>query len=315
MSKQDVFLISPAPSLEIIFKDLLEPKGSLHIFKQGRPAIDRILQTPPFLIILDSKIDDIFCKDMIKLIKGENVYLQIPLILCVEEDSLQNLIKTPAMELDIDDFILKPINKNEAKLRTELIVSKASKFLDANPLTKLPGNTTIIHKIQNLIDAKKQFALGYADLDFFKSFNDKYGFSRGDEVLMMTARIIVNTVKGICGAKGFVGHIGGDDFVFIVSVEKAEEVCREIIKNFDEIIPYFYDPQDKKQGFIVSKNRQGKIEKFPLMAISIGVVFNLNGNLKHYGEAAQAAVNLKKIAKKSPKSSYILDRRTYEQTS
>ena len=309
---QEFFLISPDETIYEIFENLLKQKGILIQFKEGKPAIDRILQTPPAMIILDIKIEDIPYLEMIKLIKGENVYLQIPLILCLDKDIPEEIENMSLLDLDIDDFLLRPINPKEAKIRLELTTCKASKFLDANPLTKLPGNTTIIQKIQKLLDEKRDFALGYVDLDFFKSYNDKYGFSRGDEVLMMTARIIVNTVKEECGAEGFVGHIGGDDYVFIVPVSKAESVCKKIIKNFDSIIPYFYDPPDKERGYIVSKNRQGKIEKFPLMAISIGVVFNINGKLKHYGEASQIAVNLKKLAKKSQKSSYIMDRRKNE---
>jgi len=309
---QEFFLISPDETIYEIFENLLKQKGILIQFKEGKPAIDRILQTPPAMIILDIKIEDISYLEMIKLIKGENVYLQIPLILCLDKDIPEEIENMSLLDLDIDDFLLRPINPKEAKIRLELTTCKASKFLDANPLTKLPGNTTIIQKIQKLLDEKRDFALGYVDLDFFKSYNDKYGFSRGDEVLMMTARIIVNTVKEECGAEGFVGHIGGDDYVFIVPVSKAESVCKKIIKNFDSIIPYFYDPPDKERGYIVSKNRQGKIEKFPLMAISIGVVFNINGKLKHYGEASQIAVNLKKLAKKSQKSSYIMDRRRNE---
>lgn len=311
-SNQEIFLISPDENLLVLFNKILKDNGEIYIFNKGRRAIEKILQTPPGLIILDSQLDDISYKEMIKLIKSENVYLQIPLILCIDETMLQEFRNISDAEFEIDDFILKPINEIEAKIRIKLTSSKASRFLDANPLTKLPGNTTIIQKIQSLIDAKKEFALGYVDLDFFKSYNDKYGFSRGDEVLMMTSRIIVNTIKEHCGADGFVGHIGGDDFVFIVPPKIAEDVCKKITKNFDEIIPYFYDPVDKRQGFIVSKNRKGEIEKFPLMAISIGVVFN-KGNLKHYGEASQIAVNLKKVAKKSPKSSYVLDRRSYEE--
>ncbi len=307
---QEIFLISSNEDLINLFQKILKEKGKVYTFNKGRHVIEKILQSPPGLIILDTEIDDISYQEMIKLIKGENVYLHIPLIICLNIDVLQKIKELLDPEFEIDDFILKPIKEIEALVRIELTTSKASRFLDANPLTKLPGNTTIMQKIQGLIDAKKEFALGYCDLDFFKSYNDKYGFSRGDEVLMMTSRIIVNTVKEHCGAEGFVGHIGGDDLVFIVPIPKAEEVCKNITKNFDAIIPYFYDPVDRKQGFIISKNRKGKIEKFPLMAISIGVVFN-RGNLKHYGEASQIAVNLKKAAKKSPKSSYILDRRNY----
>ncbi len=310
--KPNYYVISPDRKVVSIFEKILAPKGEILIFKQGRIALDRVLQTPPALIVLDIRIEDISAFEFVRLVKGENVYLQIPVVLCLEDQIPSLLLGDNLFEIEIDDFILRPVEEQEARVRIELTLLKSTKFLDANPLTKLPGNTTIIQKIQSMIDAGKEFALGYVDLDYFKSFNDKYGFSRGDEVLMMTSRIIVNIVKELCGSEGFVGHIGGDDFVFIVPKEKAERVCQEIVKNFDEIVPYFYDPQDKKQGFIISINRQGKVEKFPLMAISIGVVFNERGRLKHYGEASQIAVNLKKQAKKSSKSSYILDRRSYE---
>jgi GGDEF domain-containing protein len=107
----------------------------------------------------------------------------------------------------------------------------------------------------------------------------------------------------------FVGHIGGDDFVFIVPPEKVENVCKMVIQNFDSIVPNFYDPEDHEQGFIRSTDRQGKIQTFPMMALSIAVVFNYNAKLSHYGEASQIAMNLKKLAKKNPKSCYVMDQR------
>ncbi|MFW5932231.1 MAG: GGDEF domain-containing protein, partial [Desulfohalobiaceae bacterium] len=164
-------------------------------------------------------------------------------------------------------------------------------------------------RIQDLIDSGQDFALGYLDLDNFKAFNDKYGFSRGDEVLMMTSRVIVNTVRRIAGQEGFVGHIGGDDFVFIVPIQVVEEVCIKIIQNFDSIVPNFYDPKDRNQGYISSVDRQGRQQEFLLMAVSIAVVFNLQGSLTHYAQASQIANSLKKKAKQDPASSYVLDRR------
>jgi diguanylate cyclase (GGDEF)-like protein len=216
----------------------------------------------------------------------------------------------PVSQVEIDDFLVRPLVREVAKSRLDLAVVRASRELDANPLTKLPGNTSIIHKIQTLIDAKKDFALIYADLDHFKSFNDKYGFSRGDEVLMMTARVIVNTVRGIDRMHSFIGHVGGDDFVCTLSADKAEQACIALIENFDSIVPNFYDCEDRMRRCIHSKDRQGKKQIFPLMAISLAVVFNRNGKLTHFGQASQIAMNLKKKAKKNPASSYVLDQRS-----
>ncbi|MFW6324163.1 MAG: GGDEF domain-containing protein, partial [Desulfovibrionales bacterium] len=196
-----------------------------------------------------------------------------------------------------------------ARSRISLALHRSIRELDANPLTKLPGNTSIIHRIQELIERREDFALAYVDLDHFKSFNDKYGFSRGDEVLMMTARVIVNTIRSMLGVSGFVGHVGGDDFVFILPPDIAEDACRRILENFDGIVPHFYDAEDRRRGKIVSVDRQGREQEFSLMTVSIGVVLNRNGNLEHYGQASQTAMNLKKKAKENPKSSYVVDRR------
>jgi diguanylate cyclase (GGDEF)-like protein len=280
---------------------------SWHVYDKIGGAIENIFNNPPDLLVVDIKVSDMDSMELIKLVKGENVYRQVPVVLCLNEIIPKNFNKF--YKLELDDFLIRPINKQEAKARLSLTWNRATRALDANPLTKLPGNTSIIQKIQELIDLKQDFALGYLDLDHFKAFNDKYGFTRGDEVLMMTSRIMVNTVKSLAGIGGYVGHIGGDDFVFIVEPEKAEECCKSIITNFDSIVPRFYDLKDRIQGAIYSIDRQGQKRRFPMMAVSIAVVFNLAGCLDHYGQASHLATSLKKIAKKNPRSSYILDRR------
>ena len=300
------FLISSNPELFKLFKDIY-PQAQWSVSERGAGAIEYLFNDPPELLIVDNDLDDLKGLELIRLFKSENVYRQVPAIICLNQDDLPHDIDFA--HLEADDFLLKPIEKTIALARLNLTMARAARALDANPLTKLPGNTSIIHKIQNLIDRKENFALAYADLDHFKSFNDKYGFSRGDEVLMMTARVIVNTIRAFAGMNSFVGHIGGDDFVFIVPPEKVENVCKVIIQNFDSIVPNFYDPEDREQGFIRSTDRQGKIQTFPIMALSIAVVFNHNAKLSHYGQASQIAMNLKKVAKKNPRSCYVMDQR------
>ncbi|MFO7726803.1 MAG: diguanylate cyclase response regulator, partial [Desulfonatronovibrio sp.] len=100
-----------------------------------------------------------------------------------------------------------------------------------------------------------------------------------------------------------------DDFVFMVPPDYAENACQILIRNFDGIVPNFYDQEDRRQGYIRSTDRQGKVHDFPMMSVSIAVVFNIDGELTHYGEASEIAMNLKKIAKKKAGSNYVLDRR------
>jgi GGDEF domain-containing protein len=303
------FLVTADPVLEGELRALWpEEEVRWTSFERGTSALECLFCNPPDLLVVDERLPDLQGTDLVQLIKGENVYRQLPVVLCL--DGVESLQDQPFDMLEIDDFLMKPVRPAIARGRLVLAYHRATRELDASPLTKLPGNTSIIHKIQELIDREEDFALAYIDLDHFKSFNDKYGFSRGDEVLLMTARVIVNSIRGFMGANTFVGHVGGDDFVFIVPPDKAEIACRQVLDNFDSIVPCFYDEEDRVRGAIHSVDRQGKEQVFPLMAISIAVVFNLDGRLKHSGEASQIAMNLKKVAKKNPKSCYVLDQRT-----
>jgi diguanylate cyclase (GGDEF)-like protein len=303
------FLVTADPLLEESLRSLWpEDEVKWTSFGRGTSALEFLFSDPPDLLVVDDRLPDLAGAELIRLIKSENVYRQLPVVLCLAGET--QVAELDFSTLEIDDFLVKPLSPVVAKGRLILAYHRATRELDASPLTKLPGNTSIIHKIQDLIDRREDFALAYIDLDHFKSFNDKYGFSRGDEVLLMTARVIVNSIRGFMGANTFVGHVGGDDFVFIVPPDKAESACQQVIDNFDSIVPHFYDQEDRARGAIHSVDRQGQEQVFPLMAISIAVVFNRDGQLGHFGEASQIAMNLKKEAKKNPRSCYVLDKRT-----
>ena len=284
-----------------------EPEIAWTFFEKGRDAAGLLLISPPDILLCGFDLPDMPGMLVAALLKRENVYAQVPVVVCLHENQINGDLGQ--LVTDADDFLVFPCCRQLLHTRLELVRSRNSRTLDANPLTHLPGNTSIIRRTQGLIDARHDFALGYCDLDFFKSFNDKYGFARGDEVLMMTSRIIVNSIKALPLDFSFVGHVGGDDFVFIVPCADAETVCRKILDAFDEIVPQFYDQEDRQRGGIVSTDRQGVLRAFPLMALSIAVVFNKNNSLTHYGEASQAAMHLKKKAKESPRSNYVLDLR------
>lgn len=300
--------LTPDPGLAELLKSLWSPADlRFQVADQGRAAIDLIFTDPPDLLVVDNRLADISGAEVAALVKSENVYRQLPVILCLDPADMDRPWDWSAVE--VDDFLVRPLSPAEVKARVDLTMNRAARALDANPLTKLPGNTSIIQRIQSLIDRKEDFALAYCDLDYFKSFNDKYGFSRGDEVLMMSARVVVNTIKAYGGPRTFVGHVGGDDFVFITPPETVEITCQKVVESFDSIVPQFYDRKDREQGCIKSIDRQGQARTFPLMAVSIAVVFNRDGRLKHYGEASALAMSLKKKAKENPKSCYVLDQR------
>jgi GGDEF domain-containing protein len=182
-------------------------------------------------------------------------------------------------------------------------------YLDASPLTHLPGGIAIENILKKRIDSGSLFAFCLVDLDNFKAYNDHYGYARGNRVIKNTALIIEEAIKKHGTEESFYGHIGGDDFVFLCSVDQYVKICEFIIDRFDRTVGGFYDPQDLENGFILRKTRKGVEEKFPIMTVSIGVVTNEKRPLKHVVQVGEIAAEAKDYAKSKPGSVYYVDRR------
>jgi len=182
-------------------------------------------------------------------------------------------------------------------------------YLDASPLTRLPGGIAIENVLKKRIESNQPLAFCVLDLDNFKAYNDRYGYANGSEVIKETAKIIEAAVKATGTADDFVGHVGGDDFVVITTPDVMREISSEIISRFDQSIPEFYDPADRIQGYILGKTRQGIEMQFPIMTISIAVVTNEHRTFSDPLEASEIAAELKDYAKTIPKSVFVIDKR------
>ncbi len=182
-------------------------------------------------------------------------------------------------------------------------------YLDASPLTRLPGGIAIENVLKKRLESNQPLAFCVLDLDNFKAFNDRYGYANGSEVIKESARIIENAVKTKGTADDFIGHVGGDDFVVITTPSQMREISNEIITQFDAKIPMFYDPQDRARGHILGKTRQGIEMQFPVMTISIAIVTNERRKLTNPLEASEIAAELKDYAKTIPKSVFVVDKR------
>jgi GGDEF domain-containing protein len=180
---------------------------------------------------------------------------------------------------------------------------------DASPLTGLPGNRAIEETIAARIAADSRFAVCYVDLDDFKAYNDRYGFFAGSEVIKMTTEVILEAIENYGTSDDFTGHIGGDDFLVVTEMERAPLISQEIIRLFDLRIPEQYEPEDRERGCIISTDRKGQINSFPIMTISIAIVHNTYRKLDHPGKVAQIAAELKKYAKSIDGSNLVFDRR------
>ena len=178
--------------------------------------------------------------------------------------------------------------------------------LDASPLTRLPGNIAIERVINRHLREKTTFAMCYLDLDNFKSYNDRYGYIKASEVLKNTGEVIYNAVKRLDDPNAFVGHIGGDDFVVIISADKAEAACKAIIKGIDALVPAHYSDEDRCIGAIEGIDRYGVPRTFPLISISIAALLCRPGDYAQAAEIATAAAKVKDHVKVSAGSNYVI---------
>ncbi|MFA5073026.1 MAG: diguanylate cyclase [Nitrospirota bacterium] len=258
---------------------------------------------PPDLILMNLCVKDAGVRQAVKELKADSYFSMIPVIGIIPQSTEE---VSGWDKLPVDDFVVEPINYTELFSRISLALQRIQRIFDNNPLTRLPGNTSIQRAIDLALG--KPMAVCYVDINYFKPYNDTYGFSRGDDVIRMVARIMSNVVREYSEG-GFVGHVGGDDFVFVVPLEKAETICQTIIDNFSGVASDLFGEFEKKQGYYLAKDRSNQEQKIPLLALAIAIVPTNTPVMQHPGKVAEVAAELKKLAKKSARSSYVLERR------
>jgi diguanylate cyclase (GGDEF)-like protein len=208
-----------------------------------------------------------------------------------------------------DDYIIKPFDPIELLARVKGTLRRAKEMRNLSPLTGLPGNIRIQEEIERMVREDRPFAVLYCDLDNFKAYNDQKGFVRGDRLIQATARIIQDAVVEFAGSDGFVGHVGGDDFVAVVAPEIAEDVAKRIVERFDGEVQDFYEKEDLARGHVEVEDRKGVLQHVPLAGVSVGIATTQVRRFAHYGEAVAVATEMKQFAKRDIRSSYAIDRR------
>ncbi len=222
-----------------------------------------------------------------------------------DDDSL-----AAAFAAGADEVIRDGENEQEARIRMGVLLRRSDRDTFVHPSTRLPGANEIEAEIAARMREGPPFAACYADLDHFKEFNDRYSWYDGDRVIRILAKILHDVVKGVCGENGFVGHIGGDDFLFIIPTTAVAECCGEIVVCFDLLIPFQYSEQDRRAGYFFGKDRRGQLHKVPLMTVSIGVVTNERRRFTAPAQVSELATEMKSYAKTLSGSVYTVDRRT-----
>jgi len=270
-------------------------------------AMETLAQEHFNLLFTDFESSRINGMELCKHIRNSFLLRHICVILFMNSKDPLNKIR--GIYAGADDYVETPLDPGELLVRIKASLVRLTRDLEANPLTKLPGNITLLKELEERIKTKVPVALGYVDLNKFKEFNDRYGFERGDKVISYTAMVIINALQRWGNVTDFLGHVGGDDFIFITTPDCVDEICKKIVDDFDKDVVSFYDNDDVQKGYIVAKNRRGDLCKIPILSISIGLVTNENHKFSHFAEIIQIATELKHYAKTLGGSTFVKDRR------
>ncbi|HEX2167478.1 MAG TPA: diguanylate cyclase [Longimicrobiales bacterium] len=260
----------------------------------------------PSAVIVDGEAESATA-DICAQLKFDAFSAIVPIVILTPEGR-EDLVLA-ALEAGADEVLTEVMEPREQLLRLRMILRRADRDVSVHPTTRLPGTVQIERDIGDRIRREEHFAVCYADLDHFKEFNDRYGYNEGDRVIRMLARLLRDVVKGH-SAEGFIGHIGGDDFIFNIALDQMRACCEEIIEVFDELIPYQYTEEDRRAGYFLGRDRRGNILWVPVMTLSIGVVTNQHRKFEHTARVSELATEMKTFAKKLPGSVYAVDRRS-----
>lgn len=307
MVREKILTIDDDPDILDVLQLTLSEAYDVIQAHNGKEGLHLVHTKAPNLIVCDYMMPVMNGKDFCRTLKKDILLQHIPVIMLTGKGEVKDMVG--GIEAGADDYIVKPFEPDALLARIRMILRRTVRSLDANPLTHLPGNTSIMEEFQKCIEGKNSFAVGYADLDKFKVYNDKYGFEKGDEVIKETARLLIKIVREVAGTEVFIGHIGGDDFVFIAEDSLMDKTCQKIVAEFDKAAPLFYSEEDRKAGFIMGKDRKGNTIKTELLSISIGIVSNAAQKITHVAQISEIGAELKKYAKGFQKSNYVRDQR------
>jgi len=308
-SGESILVVDDDPFIARLLEIELRAAGyEVRTTSDGEKALEIVRQGCPDLILADVMMPNMDGYELTRRLRLDGRTATVSVILLTARGLSAD--KLEGFSVGADDYIVKPFDTPELLARIRGVLRRAREMRAQSPLTGLPGNIRIEEEIEKRLAGEDLFAILYTDLDHFKAYNDHYGFTRGDEAIQHTARLIQELSLAIGGMDIFVGHVGGDDFVVVCHADHATPIAERIVETFERDAPGLYDPEDRERGFIEVVNRRGETQRFPFLSVSIGIASTAHRKFEHYAQAVAIATEMKTFTKGTPGSSWAVDRRT-----
>ncbi len=305
-SRQKILLVDDDPGIRMICREVLEGQGYLvREAPDGDKATIEARRFRPDLVLVDVMMPGMDGFSLAQRLRGDRETSLTPIIFLSARG--QTADKVRAFKLGAEDYLVKPFDSAELVARVDKALARRDAELGASPTTRLPGSQAIESEIERRLLSGGDFAFCYLDLDNLKAFNDYYGYAKADGVILQTGDIVREVLTRVGGQGDFIGHIAGDDFVFITTRDRADQVCMTVIETFDRLVPLYYNKVDRERGFIETNDRYGVLRRFPIMSISVACVTRTGRNIAMHADLSSAAAELKQKAKAIHGSAYVRD--------
>lgn len=276
--------------------------------RDGQEALEVIAQHRPDLAVVDLMMPRLDGLELTRRLRADPMTAALPVIMLTAKG--MTVDKVHGLSAGADDYLVKPFDTAELVARVSSTLRRNKEFREVSPLTGLPGNSRIRREIGDRIRIGSDYAVGYIDIDRFKSVNDVYGFVRGDDFITTLARSLHQAVVSVGLPPAFLGHVGGDDFIFVCTPEQVRPLTSQVSADFERAADALYDSSDAARGYVEVKDRRGNLRRAALVTLSIGVsVSDADKRLTNPLAAMTIASEMKSVAKSQPGSYVAVDRR------
>ncbi|MCS7247868.1 MAG: response regulator [Anaerolineales bacterium] len=293
MSKPRLLIVEDDHDIAEMLQIFFESQGyEVEIASRGGEALERTRQSLPHLIILDIMLPDLDGFEVCRTLRTHTRTSHVPIIFLTQKDERSD--KLQGLELGADDYITKPFDIEELKLRVQRAISRAEQQSLTDPRSGLPTGRLIEDQLRQIIQ-REGWALMDLRINSFNAFIEAYGFVAGDDVLRFTAMLLNEVVNQLGTPDDFIGHVGGSNFVVITTQDRAESIRKALKERFAQEILVHYNFLDREQGYLLITDDSGQTIKSPLMTLAIGVVSSKDHEFADIREITELAAEARRV--------------------
>ncbi len=308
VERATILVADDEPHIRRILQYLLEQAGyDVVVAADGEDALREVDRCAPDLVLLDVMMPRLDGFSVLRSIRSSLETARLPVILLTAKGESSEKVK--GLRGGANDYVIKPFDQEELLLRIHNMLENARAQREANPLTGLPGNLAIAREASQRIASGEPFAIMYLDIDRFKSFNDTYGYARGDRAITLLSRVLCDAVRALGVTDTFVGHVGGDDFIVMTPTTQAEDLACRVVRDFDAGMPALHDAEDAARGYLEIRTRSGAAERVPLITLTVALITDAQGRFAHPAALSDTLAELKRFGKTMTGSVVVKERR------